>query len=245
MEEPTDGGHDAEVRGGVADACLILGHTGHEHFFLGHVSARSTAGNSFWVKPTGMGLAETTIDDLVLSDLDGQRLAGEHRLHQESPIHAEIYRARPDVNAVIHTHPMQVAAFAGAEAEFRMVSQDSVLFVDGVARYDDPRLVVTAEQGRAVAEALGEHTVVVMRNHGYTVAAGSLPAAIVLAASFERSLELQRLASEFGAVREISDAEAHEMAAYFATSYHGRIEAMYGWLLRRARAAARAAGDAG
>jgi L-fuculose-phosphate aldolase len=224
----------------LAAACRILQHEGHEHFYLGHASAREAPGSDrFWVKPTGMGLEEVEPDDLVLLDLDGRRISGTRPLHHEMPIHAEIYRARPDVNAVVHTHPFYAAAFAAAAADFLFVSEDSVVFADGFGRYDSAQLVVSSEQGRALAVALGRHGLVLLRNHGIAAVGGTIDSSVFLALSFDRSLRLQMAAAALGPVRQIDAEEVVAMQAYFEASYAGRVEVTFDYLRRRALAAER------
>jgi ribulose-5-phosphate 4-epimerase/fuculose-1-phosphate aldolase len=226
-----------EVRERVTAACRILYAHGQEHFYLGHVSAREAPGRDrFWVKPTGIGLGEVKPDDLVLLDLDGQRISGHRPIHHEMPIHAEIYRSRPDVNCVVHTHPFHAAAFAASTAEFKMISQDSVLFASGFGWYDSAILIVTPEQGRAVAQALGDHRLVVLRNHGIAAADDTVESATFLAVSFDRSVKLQAMAASLGPIREISPDEVVAMNEYFGASYGGRVEATFEYLLREADA---------
>lgn len=226
-----------DVRERVTEACRILYAHGQEHFYLGHVSAREAPGSDrFWVKPTGMGLGEVKPDDLVLLDLDGQRISGDRPIHHEMPIHTEIYRSRPDVNCVVHTHPFHAAAFAASTADFKMISQDSVLFANGFGWYDSAILVVTPEQGRGVAQALGEHRLVVLRNHGIAAVDDTIESATFLAVSFDRSLQLQAMATSLGPIREIVPDEVAAMNEYFGASYGGRVEVTFEYLLRQADA---------
>jgi ribulose-5-phosphate 4-epimerase/fuculose-1-phosphate aldolase len=225
-------GH-ASLRELVATACRILDHEGHEHFNLGHVSVRLPDGEGILVKPSGLGLQEVWPDDLVVADLEGHKVQGERGLHHEMPIHTEIYRRRPDVQCVVHTHPLHAAAFSAAAEQFQMVSQDSVLFAAGVARYASARLVVTPGQGRELAEALGERSVVVLKNHGLAVVGPTVQDATFLAVSFERSLRVQLLARQFGAVDPIPPDEVEAMADYFENSYAGRVESAWQYLCRK------------
>ena len=126
----------ADVRQLLVDSCRILAANGQEHFAFGHVSAREAPGaDRFWFKGRGLGLGEITLDDLVLLDLDGNQLGGTRPVHDEYPIHAEIFRARPEVTCVVHTHPFESAALAATAWDFRMVGQDAVNFWNGVGRY--------------------------------------------------------------------------------------------------------------
>lgn len=230
---------DAELRVLVSQACRVLHAHGQEHFYLGHVSARAPGSDRIWIKPTGLGLGEIEPDDVVACDFDGRQLTGGRPLHHEVPIHTEIYRSRPDVNCVVHTHPFHAAAYASAAAEFRMVSQDSVLFVDGVGIYPRAPLVVTPEQGRAVADALGGSKIVVLKNHGIAAVDSTVAGAVFLALSFDRSLRLQLAASQFGPLDAMTDDEVREMNDYFDRSYGGRLETTWGYLLRQAGLAER------
>ena len=229
---------DEELRVLVSQACRVLYAQGHEHFYLGHVSARA-APDRIWIKPTGLGLGEIDPDDVVACDLDGNQLTEGRPLHHEVPIHTEIYRRRPDVNCVVHTHPFHAAAYAAAAADFLMVSQDSVLFADGVGLYPRAPLVVTPEQGREVADALGSSKVVVLKNHGIAAVDSTVAGAVFLALSFDRSLRMQLTARQFGDVAAMTDDEAREMNEYFDRSYEGRLETTWGYLLRQAGLAER------
>lgn len=223
----------------VSRACKVLYAAGQEHFYLGHVSAREAGSAKIWVKPSGLGLGEVGPDDVVACDLDGHQLEGQRPLHHEMPIHTEIYRRRPDVACVVHTHPFYAAAYASAHADFQMVSQDSVLFAGGIGRYDSAKLVVTHEQGERLAAALGDGNAVVLKNHGIAVAGSTVEGAVFLALSFDRSLRIQHAAAQFGDVDPIPDSEVNEMIDYFDRSYGGRVETTWNYLLRQAGLAPR------
>lgn len=223
------------LRQSVVDACHILFNAGQEHFHLGHVSAREPGSGLICVKPTGLGLGEISLEDVAVMTLDGERVEGRRALHQEMPIHTAIYRRRPDVTCVVHTHPFYAAAFSAASAELKMVSQDSVLFAGGIGRYPSAGLVVTREQGEQLAEALGDHAVVVLKNHGIAVAAASVQDATFLAVSFDRSLRMQLTAAQLGPLDPIAPDEVRAMNDYFEQSYQGRVESTWQYLLRAAR----------
>ena len=88
----------------AARACRILDMEGHGDMTLGHLSVRETGGRGFWMKRNQIGLGEVLgPDDFVLVDWDGQQIAGSGGRHSEWPIHSEIFRARTDVNVVVHT----------------------------------------------------------------------------------------------------------------------------------------------
>ncbi len=228
---------DQELRERLALACRVLFAEGHEHYFFGHLSARATAGDGIWVKPAGVGLEEAQAADMVLMDADGRKLEGERALHQEMPIHTEIYRSRPDVRAIVHTHPFHAAALTASGARLEMISQDSLPFAEGVRLYPSAELVMTAEQGQAVAAALGERRAVLMRNHGITVVGPSIEVATVWASELERSCRAQLAASQLGPLAPIPADAVARMYDRFERGYPGRNEALWDYLVRKAQRA--------
>lgn len=193
------------LKDAVAWACRILAMHGHGDLTLGHVSAR--AGDRVLIKRKGLGLEEVTPRDVHEVDLDGGKVAGPGSVHLEVVLHTEVYRARPDVGAVIHTHPVHSAAFGATGGTLRYLTHDSLLFPDGLGVYDESAdLVTTAEGGRALARALGGRRAVLLRNHGTLVVGKDVPWAVLTALTLERALHIQAVASRFGDLRPIPDA---------------------------------------
>jgi L-fuculose-phosphate aldolase len=225
----------ADVQEQLVDSCRILAANGQEHFAFGHVSAREAPGaDRFWFKGGGLGLGEIALDDLVELDFDGQRLSGHRPIHNEYPIHAEIYRARPEVTCVVHTHPFHSAALAATAWDFRMVGQDAVNFWHGVGRYDTSVLVTDAAKGRALAAALGQLNAAVLANHGIVAVGESVVEATYFAITFERAVEIQAAALAMGTLREIPPAELEELVPYLSNAARGRAQGVWDWLLRQA-----------
>ena len=129
-----------------------------------------------------MAPALVTPADILTFDLDGQALdAGDRRVYLERFIHAEIYRARPDVVAVVHSHSPSVIPFAVTKTPLRPVYHMSGFLGEGSAHFEirdvagnSDLLIRNATLGRALADALGSSTAVLMRGHGSTVVGTSL-----------------------------------------------------------------------
>jgi L-fuculose-phosphate aldolase len=228
---------DQALREQLALACRVLFAEGHEHFYFGHLSARATTGDGIWVKPAGVGLEEAEAADMALMDADGRKLEGERALHEEMPIHTGIYRARPEVQAIVHTHPFHAAALSASQARVEIVSQDAMPFAEGVRLYPSAELVMTAAQGQAVAEALGDRRAVLMQNHGITVVGPSIETATVWAAELERACRTQLAASQFGPLAPIPPDAVVRMYDRFERGYPGRNEAIWRYLVRKAQRA--------
>jgi L-fuculose-phosphate aldolase len=191
-------GHSPQTE--IAWASRILAMHGHGDFTLGHISLRE--GDLIHMKRNGIGLEEVNPCDVLTLDLDGNRVAGEGRIHLEASLHTEVYRARPDVRSVIHTHPKFATAFGATDAKLELLNHDAVLFKDGLAYFDGTaELIINREQAASVARALGDKRVAIMRGHGLLVVGKSIPWAVYTALTLERVLEIQAIAKGFGALR--------------------------------------------
>jgi L-ribulose-5-phosphate 4-epimerase len=195
---------DQELRKQVAWACRILARQGHTDFTLGHVSARSSE-NTVLIKRSGLGLNEIMPEDVLTVDLDCRKLRGEGEVHLESVLHTEVYKARSDVGAVIHTHPPYATAMGAAKARLELINHDAVLFYDGIAVFEDTvELITSPAQGELVASALGNCRVVLLRNHGVLVVGKDVPWAVITALTLERAVQIQSIAATLGPLQPIS-----------------------------------------
>ncbi|MBA2595471.1 MAG: class II aldolase/adducin family protein, partial [Chloroflexia bacterium] len=117
----------------------------------------------------------------------------------EYVLHTEIYKARPDIGSVVHTHPPYGTAFGATDATLELLNHDAVLFREGLAFFaDTAELIVRPEQGEAVARALGDRRALVMRGHGVIVTGETVPWATYAALTLERVLRIQAIAGSLG-----------------------------------------------
>jgi L-fuculose-phosphate aldolase len=192
------------LREQVAWACRILAAEGYADLTLGHVSARGPDGD-IWIKRKGIALNEVEPEDVVALD-DTSAV-----LHLETVLHTGVYRARPDVGAVVHGHPPYATALGATQAPLSLLTHDAVLFADGVGRFDEPDLIVDEEQGGRVAAALGDRRAVLLENHGVVVVGKDVPWAALTAATLERAARLQSLAATLGELRPIGEELARQL----------------------------------
>jgi L-fuculose-phosphate aldolase len=220
------------LREQVAWACRILADEGYADLTLGHVSARAPGDEAILIKRKGIALGEVKPEDVVEAD------DANAELHLETVLHTAVYERRPDVGAVIHGHPLYATAFSATDTKLELLTHDAVLFADGVAFFDDsPGLITDEGQGRAVAEALGQRRIVVLRNHGVLVADRDVRWAVLSAVTLERAVRLQAIASTLGPLRPISQEWAERM---HADKYQDRFVEEYweAWIRRLRRTGA-------
>ena len=184
----------------LIDAGIVLEHRGHGDMTRGHVAVRVPGHpGHFLMKPHGVGFAEITHANILTFDLDGAIVAGQGRPHSERFIQCEIFRARPDVQAVIHGHPPHAVAFSATGQTLRPLSQAAAPFFNALPCYRDTiQLIRSPEAGRGLAATLGPHRAVLMRAHGVVVAGASLAEAVVLCVQLEEAAKIQLLAMAAG-----------------------------------------------
>lgn len=184
----------------VAIASRILAAAGQGDLIWGHASVRDPDGRGAWLKAAGWGLEEVTADRVHLVSPDGEVVAGDGPRHSEYPIHTEIMLARPDVGAVVHTHPPHAVALAATGQPLRPVSHAANYFVPPeVPRFAlTADLILTRELGRAVAAELGPARALFLVNHGIVTVGPDLQTATVAAVLLERACAQQLLTQAFG-----------------------------------------------
>ena len=221
------------LRETVAWGCRILAMSGHVDMTLGHLSARAGADRIF-IKRKGLSLGEVTPDDVILIDLDGAVVEGTGEPHLETALHTEVYRARPDVGAVVHTHPPFATALGATSADLSMLTHDSVLFFQGLGHYRDSSALITApEQAQGVARSLADLRAVLMANHGVLTVGDDVPWAVYTALTLERAARLQSIASQFGSLSPMSETMAEEL---FPEKYRSAfVEDYWAYLIRELR----------
>lgn len=180
----------------LAVAHQILDMEGHGDLTLGHMSLRDPEGRGLWLKRAGIGMDEVEgPDDFILLDFDGSQLSGDGRRHSEWPIHAEIMKARSDVQVVAHTHPTFGSVFSAKDDELRAVTTDAAYFATPIPHFKDSASHVDRPAlARDVARALGSAFAVFLRNHGVVFCGRTIPQAALVGVYLERSCRAQLIA---------------------------------------------------
>jgi L-fuculose-phosphate aldolase len=190
----------AEIKEKMIWAGKVLVGEGQDDFTRGHISFRLPDNPKlFFMKCHSLGLDEITVDNILTIDLDGKVVAGTTRRHSEVYIHSEIYKVRPDVHCILHTHPPYSIALSGTGRPLKPISQPGALFHKAVGLYTDTiNLIRTTEMGAGVAKALGPHSVVLLKNHGIVTAAATVEEVVIRTIMFENGAQIQLIAEAAG-----------------------------------------------
>ena len=217
----------------LAYSCNILAREGHWDNILGHVSVRIPKQDKILIKPHGFGFEEIRPKHPIVCNLDGKKLDGKFERHSEIFIHTEIYKARPDVNCVVHSHPPYATAFGSLRQPLRPISHEGSIFYEGLPLFDyTTALIRSPELGQEVAKTLGSCRATLMKNHGVTVVGGSIPETTLYAIFLEKAARIQLLASASGEPSWTSDDEAKIKFEQIYTPH--RLGSMWDYFVRRA-----------
>lgn len=213
---------DPQLIADLVDANHILFHQGVVDAF-GHVSARHPDRADRFLLARNMAPGSVTASDILQFDLDGNAIeAGGQRVYLERFIHGEIFRARPDINAVVHSHSPALVPFTVVPSvPFRPIAHMCGFLGAGAGRFEirdtagaaTDLLIRNRTLGHALATSLGAHSVVLMRGHGSTTVAPSLKQVVFRAVYAEVNAKLLADALRLGPVEYLSEAEARAATA--------------------------------
>lgn len=183
---------------------------------LGHVSVRHPSEPGVFLLSCNRAPALVKREDIVCYDLDGNAVSEtSERPYLERFIHSGIYRARPDVVAVVHSHSPSVIPFAITHKPLKPVFHMSGFLGSGSAHFEireaagnSDMLIRSPYLGEALAKSLGKHNCVLMRGHGSTVVGTSLEQVVYRAIYAEVNAKLQLAANGLGEISFLNEEEA-------------------------------------
>ncbi|MFJ2773880.1 class II aldolase/adducin family protein [Streptomyces sp. NPDC087300] len=186
------------LRAQIALGARMLSLDGHDDFNQGQISARLPGSDTFYIKNALCGFDEATPDQIVLAAVDHEAPAPK-LAPPELPLHQAIYRRRPDVNAIVHSHAPHTLVFGTTDLTLRPVSHEGAYFVGRLGLFTETsNTVLDIGTGELIAEAIGTGHGALMRNHGGVVTGKSVRHAAVFAQVLERACRLQLLAQSTG-----------------------------------------------
>jgi ribulose-5-phosphate 4-epimerase/fuculose-1-phosphate aldolase len=213
-----------ELTAKVAQACRILARLGLAREITGHVSARLPGQDAMLIRcraPDDDGVAFTTPSMIRTVSFDGALIGpgDDHRVPLEYPIHAEAFRARPDVQAVVHVHPRAVllCGMTGVTLRPAYGAYDhdpfaTTLASRGIPEYPRAILIRTRELGQQIAAILGAEGACILRGHGIVTLGASVEQATLRAIKLEQLAQVCWDLSSRGDVPAISPEDLEELA---------------------------------
>ncbi|MCW2940306.1 MAG: class aldolase/adducin family protein [Actinomycetia bacterium] len=216
---------EAELRRELAAVYRLVAHFKMTDLIFTHISLRLPGPeHHFLINPYGLLFEEITASNLVKIDLDGNLVEpGPYRVNPAGfVIHSAIHRARSDAQCVLHTHTKAGCAVAAQEGGLLPLSQIALEFYNRVGYHDYEGVALNlAEQERLVRD-LGDHPVLILRNHGLLTVGGSAAQAFLRMHYLERACEIQTTAQAGGGPLVVPSPEVCE---YTAKQLTGEAEA--------------------
>lgn len=159
-----------------------------------HLTARHPDRDSYFIMPFGLLFCEVMPDQLLEVDFSGNLLNGPKAGYNPTGhvIHGSIYQARPDVNAIFHSHTTSNVAVATQKEGLLPLSQWALLFYERMGFHAYDSLALHADlQGSQLVKDLGQHPILLMRNHGIVVAGKDIAETFYMHYHLEKACELQ------------------------------------------------------
>lgn len=185
----------------------------------GNVSARDPETNYVALTPSGMEYDQLKPEDIVITDLDGKVVDGKRKPTIETPMHILMYRKRPEINGVIHTHSVFSTALSVANQNIPVVISEMASMVGGdvpVANYAN---CATDTLGCNALEAMGDRLAVLLKNHGVLALGADLDTALNVALIVEDSAKVYYIAKTLGNVELVPESEIPVLQKGFYESY--------------------------
>jgi ribulose-5-phosphate 4-epimerase/fuculose-1-phosphate aldolase len=158
----------------------------------GHLSARIPGTETFLINPRFAGVLAGT-KDICTVNFAGKRIAGKGPIPSESPIHAAVYKARPDVGSVIHCHARYSILVGLLETGLVPFNREARIFADGVPIFHESRGINDFALAERMVDNLGSHFATFLRGHGVVVAGPGIEGACISVIQLERACEDQLL----------------------------------------------------
>jgi len=175
----------------------------------GHVTARLSDGRI--LSTPHMPPGKIALRDLIIINTEGEKLEGYGDPNGETAMHTSIYKARADVQCILHYHPDELVAVAAAGEGIKVIANCGVHFYRGTPIYDSPILIRNQELGDRVAATLGDRNAVLLRGHGGTVVSSNLDNLLRLGLDLVRAAKIQIMCGPFGSIKTHSLEECQQM----------------------------------
>jgi L-ribulose-5-phosphate 4-epimerase len=186
----------------------------------GNVSARDPDSGLVAIKPSGVRYEDLTAASMVVVDLDGTVVDGDRKPSSDTASHLYIYRHRPDINGVVHTHSRYATAFAAVGRSIPVVLTGQADEFGGEIPCAGLTLVGDDGIGRLVVESIGRSPAVLLKHHGVVTVGPTAEAAVKAAVMTEDVAATTFLALQLGTPEEIP--------ADLVARFHERYTKVYG-----------------
>ncbi len=199
----------------------ILDREGQALDIAGHITARMPGASTFWSNRFGLGFDEAMPDELHEVDLDLKVISGPGEISPALDVHAAVYRRRPDVNAIVHTHALNAMALSSIGATLEMIDQQASIFFEDITLFNEHHGVFLEGEGETdrVAAALGDNRAAILKNHGIVVVGDTVREATVAAQVLEAAAAVQVRGMSAGTLDPMPEAAARQSKKFLGSQW--------------------------
>ncbi|MDR2528507.1 MAG: class II aldolase/adducin family protein [Synergistaceae bacterium] len=198
---------DGDYKRAVVEAGKTMLHSGLTVETWGNISVRNREAGQVYITPSGLPYDELLEDDVVTVGLDGRVLKGHRRPSVETPLHVAVYKARMDVDAVLHTHPIYSTVFSCMDEDIPLFIDEAAQTLGDTVRTAKYALPGSPELAQNCVAALGRKAnACLLKSHGAVCVGKNLAACFRTATVLEMTARvLQLIRSMGGTFHPLSD----------------------------------------
>ncbi len=206
---------DLSIKQQLTVTARMMAMEGHEAGLAGQITARAEQPGTFWTLRFGLGFDEATPAEFIRVDGDLNTVEGEGMANPATRFHLWVYNARPDVNAIMHTHPPYISALSTLEEPLIVAHMDQTPFTDDCVFLKQwPGVPIADIEGKIISEALGDKSTIILAHHGYLTATATVAEGCYLSVYLERAVRMQLRAAAVGKIQPVPQDLAKEAGAY-------------------------------
>ena len=206
----------------LIDACLRMVKSGLTVETWGNISVRDPETGYVYLTPSGMPYDTIVEDDIVVMDVDGNRIEGERKPTIEHAMHLGIMKNRPDVNAIVHTHPVYPQVFALLHENIPPVIDEAAQILGGEVKVTEYALPGSPEMAANAIAAIGNGAACLLANHGAVAVGKDMDAAFKVFTILEMTSHTYYMARCIGEPKPIDDDKVAFMKDFVANHYGQR-----------------------
>ncbi|MEK4009970.1 class II aldolase/adducin family protein [Peribacillus sp. FSL M8-0224] len=204
--------HPEELKKQLVEGIRMLENIGHIDF-NGHFSVRIPKTDLIFINSAGASRSSLTVDNIITIDMAGNLVEGTGRPPNEYPLHTQIYKRRPDVQAISHTHPRWSTLFTIAKMPLRpVIIQGAVLGTIPVL--SKSHSISNVEIADELAKKIEDHHIALLKAHGAVITGDSIIETFVRSVFLEENAQRQYMASQLGYAHSLEDEEIVSMSKF-------------------------------
>ncbi len=197
-------------RGIVLNACRQMVNDKLTVGSWGNISLR-THDNSIVITPSGTNYLKSTIDDMVVTDINGDIIEGNLKPSSERLMHYEIYKNRNDVNAIVHTHSIYSSVLSVVDDNIPAITEDIAMLLGNNIKVSEYAITGSIELAKNVVKGLGKNNAAIMKNHGAVSVGNDMERSIVASEILEKSAKIYIYSKIMGKINTIPDNDINKL----------------------------------